>query len=136
MDHHESSSKIKNGVPDLRTMILNCAKFNFVLSESPFWPKFPLSCFSFGTQIIMVSNGSLGQLDVKVYLNIFLICLMEMARSLSWCRRSSEVANKNCFINSLNIAGKIASFCKSRFKYHSTCFNEKKMFKLDSKSVC
>ena len=35
------------------------SKSTFVLSESSFWPKFPLSCFSFGAQRIMVSNGSL-----------------------------------------------------------------------------
>ena len=34
-------------------------KVTFVLSESPFWPKSPLSCFSVGAQRIMVSNGSL-----------------------------------------------------------------------------
>ena len=32
-------------------------KVTFVLSESPFWPKFPLSCFSIGAQRIMVSKG-------------------------------------------------------------------------------
>ena len=36
-------------------------KATFVLSESPFWPKSPLSCFSIGTQRIMVSNGSLRE---------------------------------------------------------------------------
>ena len=34
-------------------------KSTFVLSESPFWPKLPLSRFSFGTQRAMVSNVSL-----------------------------------------------------------------------------
>ena len=35
-------------------------KATFVLSESPFWPKSPLPCFSIGAQRIMVSNGSLN----------------------------------------------------------------------------
>ena len=43
----------------LLTMILCGAKVDFVLSESPFWPKIPLSCFSFGAEGAMVSNGSL-----------------------------------------------------------------------------
>ena len=34
-------------------------KSTFVLSESHFWPKFPLSCISISAQRIMVSNGSL-----------------------------------------------------------------------------
>ena len=34
-------------------------KATFVSSESPVWPNFPLSCFSFGAQRIMVSNGPL-----------------------------------------------------------------------------
>ena len=34
-------------------------KSTFVLSESPFWPKLPVSSASFGAQRIMVSNGSL-----------------------------------------------------------------------------
>ena len=33
-------------------------KSTFELSESPFWPKLPLSCFSFGAQRVMVGNGS------------------------------------------------------------------------------
>ena len=32
-------------------------KSTFVLSVSPFWPKMPLGCFSFGAQTVMVSNG-------------------------------------------------------------------------------
>ena len=34
-------------------------KSTFVFYESSFWPKFPLSYFSFGSQRIVVSNRSL-----------------------------------------------------------------------------
>ena len=37
-------------------------KSTFILSESPFWPKLPLSSVSFGAQRVMVSNGSLNEM--------------------------------------------------------------------------
>ena len=43
-------------------------KSTFVLSESPFWPKLPLSCGSFGAERIMISNGSLMSLSNFRYL--------------------------------------------------------------------
>ena len=42
-------------------------KSTFVLSESPFWPKFPLSCVSFGAQRVTVTNGSLTPAPTTSY---------------------------------------------------------------------
>ena len=42
-------------------------KSTFMLSESPFWLKFPLSCFSFGAQRVMVSDGSLILITCEIH---------------------------------------------------------------------
>ena len=49
-------------------------KSTFVLSESPFWPKLPLSSVSFGAQRFMVSNGSLKSFWENLTLLIMTHC--------------------------------------------------------------
>ena len=61
-------------------------KATFVLSESPFWPKSPLSCFSIGAQRIMVSNGSLKTNDG------YIAASLKIEQNLGACHHLS-----NCF---------------------------------------
>ena len=73
-------------------------KATFVLSENPFWPKFPLSCLSIGAQRIMVSNGSLKTINIQT--NIF-----ETNGLLSIERTSFINVLLSRFIHSINRKG-------------------------------